>query len=171
MGFLDTLPFIADIRRNHGLEHATVHMLSRRHPFLSVVGRSDWAGFTLYGDLSTSDVESAAQEALDRMRRGEGHLAVHQRCGTMLVTTGLMTALATFLVFKMEERSPRGAITLASIPAAMLAATMAAIIAQPLGLFIQEKYTTSGNPATLEITGVERTDVGNLVVHRVHTTH
>ena len=35
MSILDpilNLPILSRIRRNHGLEHATLHVLSRRHP-------------------------------------------------------------------------------------------------------------------------------------------
>src|SRR5581483_6864729 len=77
------LPYVRRTRRNHGLEHATVHVLNK-----PVSGRSDAGGFWLMGDVSTSEVEAAAREALRRMQNGEHQLAVHPNCGTGLVTTG-----------------------------------------------------------------------------------
>ena len=74
MGLLDS-PLIKKIRRNHGLEHATVHVLHRRLGRISVVGHSDWNGFTLYGPIDTSEIKLAAHEALRRLRQGETELA------------------------------------------------------------------------------------------------
>ncbi|MDM8519854.1 DUF6391 domain-containing protein [Anaerolineales bacterium HSG6] len=167
MGFFD-LPFIAKIRRNHGLEHATIHILSEKHKRLSMVGRSDWGGFTLYGTIDTADVQSAVEEALHRMRRGESHLAVHPRCGTVLATTGFATGLAAFLAIGIDSRTC-DRFRWATLPTALLAATGAAIVAQPLGLYFQEQYTTSGYPANLEIKRITLQPNTKMVIHRVET--
>lgn len=87
------LPVIRRIRRNHGLEHATIHMLSRKQKNLNIAGRSTSAGFYLYGNVPTAEVEAAAQEALYRMRHGEHGLAIHPNCGTGLVTAGVLTSI------------------------------------------------------------------------------
>ena len=165
---LFNFPMITRIQRNHGLEHATIHILSRRNGHLSLVGHSDWNGFTLYGPVDTSEVKYAAQEALRRLRQGEAELAVHPRCGTVLATTGFLTGLAAFIAISLD-RSSNGRYRLASIPAAILAATLAAIIAQPLGLLLQERYTTTGQPGNLEIKSVSVNPAGNLITHRVET--
>lgn len=163
------IPFIARIRRNHGFEHATIHLLSQRHKRLSMVGRSDWGGFTLYGTVDTADVRWAAEEALKRLRNGEAHLAVHPRCGTILVTTGFMTGLAAFVAIGMDGQT-KGRFRWATLPAAVLASTLAALFAQPLGLFFQEHYTTCGDPASLEIKHIRLVSSANMVVHRIETT-
>ena len=46
------IPYIRKTRRNHGLEHATIHLLSQRVPGLRIVGRSDSGGFWLWGAIS-----------------------------------------------------------------------------------------------------------------------
>lgn len=168
MGIFD-LPFITRIRRNHGLEHATIHLLSRRNPHLSLVGRSDWGGFTLYGPVDTAEVERASYEALARLRQGEASLAIHPRCGTVLATTGILTALAAFTAMGLDSVGSRGRFRWSSIPAAMIAATAAAIFAQPLGLVLQERFTTSGYPDRLEIKRIRRSPGSGLVKHRVET--
>jgi hypothetical protein len=157
------------VRRNHGLEHATIHLLSRRNPNLSLVGRSDWNGFSLYGTVDTAEVERAAHEALHRLRQGEANLAVHPRCGTMLATTGILTSLAAFLAISLDGTASRGRFRWSTIPAAVLAATAAAILAQPLGFLLQERYTTSGQPGQLEIKRISPKSNSNLVIHRVDT--
>src|SRR5450432_4134839 len=86
------LPLIRRTRRNHGLEHATIHILSQRVSNLKMAGRSTDSGFVLLGDAPTEQVEAAVREALRRMSAGEHGLAVHPNCGTNLVTTGLMTS-------------------------------------------------------------------------------
>lgn len=161
-------PLITRIRRNHGFEHATIHILSKRHENLSMVGRSDWNGFTLYGTVETNEVEYAATEALRRLREGEAGLAVHPRCGTVLATTGLLTALATFMAIGLDSGS-RSRFRWSSMPAAILAATGAAIFAQPLGMLLQERYTTSGQPGNLAIQRITANPNGRVMIHRVDT--
>ena len=146
---MDNPSIITKIKRNHGLEHATIHVLSRRNKNLSMVGRSDMGGFTLYGTVETTEVHQAVQEALERLRGGEAKLAVHPRCGTVLATTGILTGLAAFLAVGLDNSASKERFRWASFPAAILAATVAAIVAQPLGLFLQENYTTTANPGNL----------------------
>ncbi|HZQ04955.1 MAG TPA: DUF6391 domain-containing protein [Anaerolineae bacterium] len=137
------------VRRNHGIEHATVHVLSEGNPTLQLVGRADANGFIIIGDVSAEELASSAQEALRRMKNGQGDLAVHPRCGTQLVTLGALTALAAFVTL---GRRPR----LARLPDAILATTLAAIAAQPLGLSLQRYITTSPNVANAHFLGVTR---------------
>lgn len=168
MGFFDS-PLITKIRRNHGLEHATIHILSRRNTSLSLVGRSDWNGFTLYGPVDTAQVKQAAVEALERLRRGEADLAIHPRCGTVLATTGLLTALAAFVAISLDGND-RNRFRWSSIPAAVLAATGAAILAQPIGMILQKQYTTTGYPGNLEIKSISVNADGGIIKHRVNTS-
>lgn len=167
---LFNLSTVTKIRRNHGLEHATIHVLSRRHKKLSIVGHSNWSGFTLYGDVDTAEVDRAAREALQRLQEGQAELAVHPRCGTVLATTGLLTGLAAFLTIGLDSSGKRGRFHWSSFPAAILATTLAAIVAQPLGLLIQENYTTSGNPGNLKIKNITLKTDGRMLAHRVETS-
>ncbi len=48
---LETPPF-GMVRRNHGIEHATVHILTARNPNLSLVGRADTKGFFILAKIS-----------------------------------------------------------------------------------------------------------------------
>ena len=168
MGLFDIYPII-NLRRNHGLEHATIHILSRKVPNLSMVGRSDLKGFTLYGNVTIEDVNAAVTEALTRLKNGQASLAVHPNCGTILATTGLLTGLASFMAIGLSG-APRRRFRWASIPEAILAATFAALVSQPLGMFVQEHFTVSGIPGNLQIQNILRVPNQHLTVHRITTT-
>jgi hypothetical protein len=166
MGLFD-LSLIRRVQRNHGLEHATIHILNRRNGPLSLVGHSDWSGFTLYGPIDTAEVKYAAHEALRRLRQGEAELAVHPRCGTVIATTGILTGLAAFIAISLD--SSRSRFRWAALPAALLGATLAAIFAQPVGLRLQERFTVTGSPGNLEIKNISVNAGSSLTVHRVET--
>jgi hypothetical protein len=161
------IPVVSRIRRNHGLEHATMHVLLQRDPRLSLIGRSDWGGFSIYGEVNTAQLESAAREALARLRAGESDLAVHPRCGTMLTTTGLLSGMAAFVAVGLGRARSRD--RWSYLPETLLAATLGAIAAQPLGFLVQQYVTTSGDVRDMEITRVTRQGSGRVPVHRVET--
>ncbi len=159
MNILETPP-ISIIRRNHGIEHATVHVLTERHPNIQLVGRADTRGFNIYGNVPTDALESAAREALRRMQNGEGNLAVHPRCGTNLVVMGLLTALAAFLAL---GRRP----SIKKIPDMILATTVAGFVSQPLGLKLQEYVTTSPDALGAHVVGIREQQMGGLRIQHV----
>ncbi|MFQ3534997.1 MAG: DUF6391 domain-containing protein [Aggregatilineales bacterium] len=165
-------PYIRRVRRNHGLEHATVHMLAQSVPNLSIAGRSDVDGFWLMGDVSTEQVQRAAEEALRRMRNGERRLAIHPNCGTSLLTTGVLVGLAA-LTGSVGVR--RGALQyLGRLPGVIVLSIAAIIFSRPLGLQLQEYFTTLGDPGDLQILSITRLEGrgprgGKIVFHRVQT--
>jgi hypothetical protein len=148
------LPIIRQIRRNHGLEHATIHILSHRVNNLSMAGRSTHAGFYLYGDVTTQEIETAAQDALNRMRGGEHRLAIHPNCGTGFVTAGLLTSLTTLVGTVGMKRGLMERLT--RLPTIVLLSTIALILSQPLGLSLQQHFTTLGDPGDMQIVSVRR---------------
>jgi hypothetical protein len=164
MNILDW-PLVARTRRNHGLEHATVHILSKRYPDIGIVGRSTPNCFYIYGDLTAEKIQSAAAEALARLRAGESHLTIHPSCGTNLVVSGTLAGAAAFTAVNVGRRRHRWE----SLPTAVLAATMALLLAQPLGPLLQERVTTSADMSAMEILGVWRINDSGLPVHRVDT--
>ena len=88
---------VSRIRRNHGLEHATLHVLADGKPRRPLAGHSDLSGFWIIGDLSADEVQAAVREALQRLRNGEHDLAVHPNCGTNIATSGLLAGGAAAL--------------------------------------------------------------------------
>jgi hypothetical protein len=156
------LDFVNTIRQNHALDHATVHVLSRRNPYTRFAARSAPAGFYVFGTFSTQEVANAATEALARLQQGEAHLAVHPRCGTNLAVTAVMAGLAAYGATLGRPRSK-----LQRLPLAIMAATVAALVAQPLAQTIQERVTTTPDVEGAYIAEVERQERGKLVVHKV----
>jgi hypothetical protein len=150
------------IRQNHALEHATIHLLTRSDPSRHFVGRSTPRGFYIYGQVDTQTVADAVSEALARLRAGESDLAIHPRCGTGIATTGILAGLAAFATLGFRRKR-----TLADLPAVITATTLAALVAQPLGLTVQQQFTTDANVEGVRIARVERLEAGRMVAHRV----
>lgn len=163
---LSAAPF-SRIRRNHGLEHATLHVLSGRYPKTSLAGHSDMGGFWILGEVDTEDLRQAIGEALTRMRGGEEDLAVHPNCGTNFVTAGTFAGIAAMLAMLGVGKSVRDKVE--RVPLAASLATVALMFAQPMGLIIQEKVTTSGAPQDLRVVSITETRRGRLKAHRVAT--
>lgn len=161
------IPLISRIRRNHGLEHATLHVLSERHPGVPMVGHSDFAGFWIIGNLELDDVQFAVDEALRRLNAGEERLAIHPNCGTNFATAGVLAGGAAFLA--MTGAGRRFQDKLERLPLAMTMATLALVAAQPLGLTVQQQLTTSGRPEGLRITAITPSRNGRVRSFRIST--
>ncbi|MCS7250957.1 MAG: DUF6391 domain-containing protein [Anaerolineae bacterium] len=149
MSFLDWTP-VRRIRRNHALEHATIHLLSRQFPGRPMAGRSTPFGFYIYGSVPLEAVVAASQEALERLRRGEHQWAIHPGCGTNYVASGTTAGLAAFVTMGLVPHRRRWDV----LPLIILATVLALIAAQPLGPWLQTYFTTRADPGDLEIVGV-----------------
>ena len=143
-------PLILNTRRNHGLEHATIHVLTAMKPGRPLAGRSTPFGFYLYGDVSDEDVQTAVYDALHRLDEGERQLAIHPGCGTNYLTSGAAASLGALTVLSLGDRKARWS----RWPDVLVAVTLALIIAQPLGPKLQQHVTTSGDMGDLEIVSV-----------------
>lgn len=165
------LPYVRRTRRNHGLEHATIHILSERVKNLRMAGRSSDGGFILLGEAPTEQVETAVRDALRRMRAGEHGLAVHPNCGTNLVTTGLLASLAAMLGLAGASRRD----SFNRLPTVMTLIMVVLIFSPALGMSLQKFITTDGDPADLEVVSIRRSEMQTplsaspLTVHRVVT--
>jgi hypothetical protein len=153
---------INGVRQNHALEHATIHVLTSRYPYARMAGRSTPSGFVIYGSIPTQVVASAASEALVRLQQGEAHLAVHPRCGTYLAVTSIAAGTAAFAASQGRSRS-----RLEQLPVALMAATIASVIAQPLAARIQEDITTTPEVDGVYIESVTRQERGKYVAHKI----
>ena len=160
------LPFVLETRRNHALEHATLHVLAAKHPAAPMAGHSNPTGFFILGNFSTDEVQSAVPQALTRLRAGERELAIHAGCGTNLATSALMAG--TFAWFVMRgARSTFGRIL--RLPFAIASALIGFGLSQPLGPVIQSKITTDADMGDLQVMEVRPTLRGRVTAHRVFT--
>ena len=156
---------LAAIRRNHALEHAVIHVLSATDPGLSLAGRSDWAGFTLYGPVETERVAEAVDLALRRLQAGERELAIHPRCGTNLATGMMLAGMASQAALSGHKRSRWSkALTL------MLGLWAALVLTKPVGNRLQANVTTSMDVGKLRILFIQLQAHGRWMAHRVQTT-
>ncbi len=155
------------LQRNHGLEHATLHILAENHPHLSLAGHSDLGGFWILGNVETDELRGAVNEALARMREGQHDLAIHPNCGTNFVTTGALAGIAAWLGMLGTGRDNRDKFE--RLPIVIGLATIALMAGQPLGLLMQARVTTSGYPGTLEVVDIQPRQRGRVRAHRVST--
>lgn len=161
-----SFPPIDRTRRNHGLEHATIHLLSKRFPQTPLAGHSDPEGFWILGAVPPEAVEQAVHEALDRLRRGERHWAIHPGCGTNYLTSGAMAGLAGAFAMSGTRRWRE---KLDRLPLLLILSTLALLASQPLGAWLQAHITTSGDPGALEVVEIIPTQRGKLPAYRVLT--
>ncbi|HEU5381178.1 MAG TPA: DUF6391 domain-containing protein [Ktedonobacteraceae bacterium] len=150
------------VKQNHALEHATIVLLSRQFPTVRLAGISFAAGFFVFGEVPTEIIQPTAQEALHLLRTSSPELAIHERCGTNLAVSGLLTGLAAMAVARM--RRPYN-----SFNNVITASTAALILARPLGLTVQRYVTTQTPNASMRITGVKPYNFFGSPAHFVST--
>ena len=147
------VPPLGKVRRVHGLEHATIHILSRRVRHVSFSGLSIPFGFWLVGNVEPEEVSYAANEALRRLQAGESTLAIHPRCGTNLAVSGMLTGLTGFFAsFSLDPKEH----WIEKLPRVIAAATIAMIFAGPIGFAVQENVTTSPDASNLRLGNINR---------------
>ncbi len=158
---------LSRIRRNHGLEHATLNLLAKSHPGKPYAGHSDGGGFWVVGEIETADLESAVTEAFTRLKAGQSALAVHPQCGTNLLVSGFAAGVAGSA--GLIGTGKRFGDKLERIPLITLLSVLALIAAKPLGPILQEKLTTSADPGDLQIHSITRHSINGVPAHRVKT--
>ena len=156
------LPHILATRRNHALEHATLHMLARTHK-INMAGHSNPTGFFIFGELLTEDIRTAVNEAYSRLRSGESGLAIHPGCGTNLVATAFLPGTLAYLPFQ-GVRTTRGRLLL--LPIALLFGVFGFVLSKPLGTWLQRNITTEADLGNMQVVDVTPVRKG---VHRVIT--
>ena len=169
---LENVPIVSIVRRNHGIEHATVSLLTARRADRRIVARSDTRGFIIFGEIETQELELATKEALRRLQAGDAHMAVHPNCGTNFVTSGMLAGLAAWGVTGLSTEGERKRSAWEALPTAFTAATLALFVAQPLGHTLQEFVTTSAQVQGVRLGQVtRRADLGGVPVHLVELIH
>ena len=157
------LPLILETRRNHALEHATLHMLGRKNAHSPMAGHSNPTGFFLLGDISTQEVQIALEEALTRLRAGESGLAVHPGCGTNMATTAVLAGTFAWAPLR-GAKSTFWRLWL--IPLAVVFAAFGYLLGKPLGPWLQKYITTEADLGSLQVVEVRFIRPG---LHRIIT--
>jgi hypothetical protein len=138
------------LRRNHALEHATIVVMMEREQGRKFNGFSTDEGFFVQGVCSTGEVQSAAREALRRLRAGEKKLAIHRNCGTTIVAANLLAAV--FFICALGT----GLYLDWDLYLLILSGVVLSLLLRvPLSLFLQRFVTTDADLSNAEVGWVE----------------
>ncbi|AZR72963.1 hypothetical protein BBF96_05875 [Anoxybacter fermentans] len=152
-GQLIKIAFNPRLRKNHGLEHATVNVLEEYLGLQNLAGYATNDGFYILNSPDPHLVEKAARVGLERLKRGEKDLVIHRRCGTSMVVANLTSAIIfLFLLFKTG---------MFNIFYVLIAISIANVISPFLSVWVQKVATTSSEVEGMIILGVEY-DIENL---------
>ena len=155
------------VRKNHGLEHATVTVLMEKGVRPPMGGYSTPGGFFIFSKASEGLVSESVIQAYSRMAAGEHDLAVSPYCGTNLAT-GML--LGSFLFGRMMgKRSARG--KLLRLPVALVAFGLGMALGRPVGNALQRRFTTLGDVSDGEVLGISSFGIGPFSIQRVRTRY
>lgn len=165
------LPFVSRVRRNHALEHATLRVLAERQGTTSLVGRSSFWGFAIYGDVDTEDLLDAAHEGLRRLRGGDRSIAIHPNCGSNYAVAGTIAGAGALIALGglSKETNERPLDRLARLPLACAVGTLGVILSRPLGTAFQAHVATEADVGDLTISAITKTKRAGATVHLVRT--
>lgn len=147
------IPFISSTRRNHALEHATIHMITRKRPGKAFAGHSNPAGFILIGDANIEMIVETVTEALAQLRGGNKGLAIHEGCGTNYAVTGGLAALFSIMALSNTNSNHQ---RWARFPILMLVALVAFLLGRTIGPNLQKHVTTDADPKGLRLVSVSQ---------------
>ncbi|MDZ4159015.1 MAG: DUF6391 domain-containing protein [Anaerolineaceae bacterium] len=154
-------------RRNHALEHATLHVLNTTNPSLRLAGMSDFRGFWVVGSVDTGDLQLAVDDGLARLQAGERKLATHPNCGTNYAVWGLFASLTAWLCMAGAGRNLRS--RLERLPLMVSLVTLTLILTQPLGPMVQERLTTQPDLGGMRVVAITYYPHRQTGMHRVET--
>ena len=145
------MDILAHIRKNHAMEHATIHLLTEALPHVSFAGYSFVRGYWILGKAELQDIQKAAEMAHARLKNGEHKLAIHPNCGTNIAMIGLCTAAAAMLTSfgDNEDESP-----MSRFSSFTTAGMIGALVGKPLGPKVQEKISTDPDVSSLSIVSI-----------------
>ncbi|MGI6367981.1 MAG: DUF6391 domain-containing protein [Anaerolineae bacterium] len=153
---------LARIRKNHALEHATLHMLEQGPLPGPVAAHSDWNGITFYGRVDRDVLCRALTRALSALQAGESHLALHSRCGSTIavpVLSGLIIGLLLHHMSHTTRKESASALTLAGVLSPLLCA-------EPLALGAQKQLLTDPHVGSAELLTLRTLSFGRITLHR-----
>ncbi len=136
------------LRKNHGLEHATINVLEELFSYQGLAGYADEDGFYIIGADDEIKVENAARKGLERLKEGDNMLVVHDRCGTTITAANLASAVIFLIILFYTG--------FFSIWTMLLAMLLANLVGPFLGKILQIHVTTSADVDTMKIVGAER---------------
>lgn len=141
-------------RRNHALEHAAIHMLTKRNPGVSFAGYSTFDAIYIKGNVGIEEIIAGVKEGFEKLNMGQKKLAIHPNCGTNFAVSGSLAGLVAGAA--MLGAGSKTKDKLNRLSWAMILATFALIISRPWGPIVQEKFTTDANLRDLEVVHIAK---------------
>lgn len=160
------LQALSHIRKNHALEHATIHILTKSMPNVSFAGYSFIKGYWICGNTELQEIQKAVEIAHARLKNGEANLAVHPNCGTNIAVTALCTASASMLTNLLESEDDS---KLTRFSGLLTGGMIGALAARPLGPKVQQHITTDVNVKDISIVSISCSSVRGTPVFFVKT--
>jgi len=155
------------VRANHALEHATLHLLEPHASGRRMAGFSDAGGFWLFADLPPDQVLQSASEALQRLQAGESELANHQKCGTNMIVPAFTAGSLAWLAM---AGAGRGFFKkLRRLPLVIMMVLLGYELGKPLSPLVQSKVTAPELAPQLEIINGLYYKLAGLTIHRIRT--
>ena len=151
---------IAQIRKNHALEHAVVHVLEKKFSHCALAGYSINKGFWVIGKLAIQDVQEAVDAAYARL--------AHEGCGTNLAATGLAVSLGSLLTMAGTRSEKERLSRLSSL---ILVTTACLQLSKPLGVMLQRNVTTDPDMTGLSIRGIDAGEIRGVPYFFVNTAY
>ena len=143
------------LRKNHGLEHATINILEKEFGYNDLAGYAEENGFYIMGVRNPDFVEEAAKKGLDLLKNNNDDLVIHKRCGTSMTVANFISAIIfLFLLFSSGHFS---------ILSMIIAIVIANLIGPYLGQIVQKNFTTSSDVNEMEIINAQFTDNNSIM--------
>ena len=159
-----TIPLIKAIRKNHGLEHATVSLLLERGTAAPIGGYSIPGGFIVWAKATPGTVVRAVHDALQLLEEGHSDLAVSAHCGTNIVVSALLGGAAAYVAGRGRGLAP-------VVRGAMFGLLVARILGPPIGRLVQRNVTVSAEPAGMSVKSIRVLKQCPLSIVWISTTH
>lgn len=142
-------------KRNHALEHGTIHFVRQKHGGnIRVGGSAEKNGFRICGVSKKSDLVEAFDELVKELRRKNTDLIISIRCGSNVTTAqgfGLILLTVSAIVLKVTQASH--ALIFAVLGLNVL---IYALLRRSLGNWIQEKVYMSLNFSNARIHSINK---------------
>ncbi|MGE0473125.1 MAG: DUF6391 domain-containing protein [Nitrospirales bacterium] len=156
-GVIQRLRLTPQERRNHALEHGTIHCFFHKHgPKKKVSGEAKTDGFRIAGIHSTKEIREAFSEFLSLDKQEQWNMAISNRCGSMLFIAqgiGIISLLTVLVLFGLWHPSPP---TVALTLGAQLLLFLG--LRLPLGRFLQKHRLLSLDFEDAKILNIKQVD-------------
>jgi hypothetical protein len=166
------LPFIGGLarrlllsepeRRNHALEHGTIHFLHVKYgTSTGIGGKALKHGFRVSGARDPDDIRKAFHDLLSLPKNEQWRVVIAKKCGSMIVIAQGIGVLSLLLAVVLFVLMPPSRTTLVMVLGGQLLLFLA--LRRPLGFFIQKRRLLSLGFAEARIRHIQKVEVNPLL--------